>query len=114
MAYRQGIPFLSIEDCSDGDGASYPTLHILLALSFVTLARHLGRHGTHVLTVRFPARSRTGEPVIDETKVQGAYEIKLNWDPKTPGSLEDAVRKLGLDLVFARRPIEFLVMSRTN
>ena len=76
MAYRQGIPFLSIEDCSDGDGASYPTLHILLALSFVTLARHLGRHGTHVLTVRFPLEAELGN--LSSTKPKSKARTKSN------------------------------------
>ena len=52
------------------------------------------------------------KPVIDETGIRGTYDIKLTWDPNTPGALEEAIRKLGLKLEPARRPIEFLTVTK--
>ena len=52
-----------------------------------------------------------GRPVLDETGLEGRYEIELTWDPQRPESLPAAVRdQLGLELAPARREIEVLVV----
>jgi uncharacterized protein (TIGR03435 family) len=48
------------------------------------------------------------KPVVNETGLGGRYDITLNYE--NPDSLLDAVRKLGLAIEPARRPIEFLVV----
>lgn len=47
-------------------------------------------------------------PVVVEAEgLDGEYQIELEWDPQTEGSLNDAVReKLGLELSSGRRPVE--------
>lgn len=50
-------------------------------------------------------------PVVDETELTGNYDVMLTWDPEKPESLFEALRKLGLELREARRPIELLVVE---
>lgn len=49
-------------------------------------------------------------PVIDETGLNGAYDIRLPFDERAPETLVTAVEGLGLSLTTARRPIGFLVV----
>lgn len=49
------------------------------------------------------------KPVLNETGLGGRYDITLRYE--SPDSLLDAVRKLGLAIEPARRPIEFLVVT---
>jgi uncharacterized protein (TIGR03435 family) len=53
-----------------------------------------------------------GKPVIDETGLNEAYEIRLKYEDGVAGSLEAEVAKLGLKLVPARRPIEYLIVTK--
>ena len=51
-----------------------------------------------------------GRVVIDETRLEGLYNLALYWDPKNPDSVKDAmVQQLGLELVPEKRPIEALI-----
>lgn len=81
----------------------------------------IGGMGTGSLRVTGPmmalASSIEGvlrKPVFDETGLAGMYEFKLAWQPGVPASLEEAVVKLGLKLEPARRPIEFLVVTKAQ
>jgi len=51
-------------------------------------------------------------PVIDETGLKDAFEIRLSYQEGVAGSLEEAVAKLGLKLVPARRAIEYLIVTK--
>jgi uncharacterized protein (TIGR03435 family) len=53
-----------------------------------------------------------GKPVIDETGIMDSFDIKLTYQDGVNGSLEEAVRGLGLKLEPARRPVEFLTVSK--
>jgi uncharacterized protein (TIGR03435 family) len=53
--------------------------------------------------------SAVNKPVVDETGVAARYNIELTYD--SPGGLPEAIRKLGLRMEPARRPIEFLVVT---
>jgi uncharacterized protein (TIGR03435 family) len=49
------------------------------------------------------------KPVLNETGLGARYDITLTYE--NPDSLLDAIRKLGLAIEPARRPIEFLVVT---
>lgn len=55
-----------------------------------------------------------GQPVIDETRIDGTYDIKLTYEDGSTDSAIQAVEKLGLKLTKARRPIEFLVVKKAQ
>jgi uncharacterized protein (TIGR03435 family) len=51
-----------------------------------------------------------GQIVLDETHLEGLYDISLYWDTKDPKSIKEAVStQLGLELREEKRPIEVLV-----
>ncbi len=50
--------------------------------------------------------------VINETGIQGKYDFDFKIDAKDPKSVFDAVRKYGLAIDEATRPMEFLVVSK--
>jgi len=53
-----------------------------------------------------------GKPVFDETALKGRFDYELRWDVANPQSFLAAVREqLGLELVEARRPLEYLVVD---
>ena len=55
-----------------------------------------------------------GRPVVDETNLDGGFDIELTWEYKDPESLPAAVRdQLGLDFQLARREIKMFVV-RSN
>lgn len=52
-------------------------------------------------------------PVFDETRLDGRYDITLQWDAGQPDGLPAAVREqLGLELTTVERPVEILVVER--
>jgi len=53
-----------------------------------------------------------GKPVLDETGLKEAFEIRLTYQDGVAGSLEAEVAKLGLKLAPARRPIEYLIVTK--
>jgi uncharacterized protein (TIGR03435 family) len=55
------------------------------------------------------AESVLQKPVLNETGIGARYDITLTYE--NPDRLLDAVRKLGLAIEPARRPIEFLVVT---
>ncbi|HWC96328.1 MAG TPA: TIGR03435 family protein [Candidatus Sulfopaludibacter sp.] len=55
-----------------------------------------------------------GKPVVDETGIEGVFNIKVTYRDGVPGSLEEAVRALGLKIEPARRLVEFLAVSKSQ
>ena len=53
-------------------------------------------------------------PVVDETGISGEYGLKLAYDANAPGALIDALKRAGLNVNRARRPIEFLVVTKAQ
>jgi len=59
-------------------------------------------------------------PVVDETGLDGAYNIDLRWKVKTdPSANRKAVKQalieqLGLELVPAHKPVEMLIVEKVN
>jgi len=52
--------------------------------------------------------------VLDETHLEGLYDISLYWDAKDPKSVREAVStQLGLELREEKRPIEVMVYETT-
>gem|GEM_PF-362455 len=57
----------------------------------------------------------TGTPVLDETGVEGRYDIHMEFEPEKKGSFREALRKIGLSLEKVEREIEMLVIfKKTN
>jgi uncharacterized protein (TIGR03435 family) len=51
-------------------------------------------------------------PVFNETKLDGVFDIKLNYEFNNIGSIQQAVRQqLGLDLVDDKRSVELLIID---
>lgn len=55
-----------------------------------------------------------GKPVVDETAIGGRYDLSLTYDSHAQQGLLEAVRKIGLGVEPARRPIEFLVVTKAQ
>ena len=52
------------------------------------------------------------QPVLDETGIDGLFDVSLYWDAKNPETVKDALHdQLGLELRPERRSIEVLVVS---
>ncbi|HKQ48457.1 MAG TPA: TIGR03435 family protein [Phycisphaerae bacterium] len=59
--------------------------------------------------------SQIKKPVIDETGLEGRYDIRLEGKLNEPDSLIRAIREsLGLELRPAKRPVEFLVIENDS
>ncbi len=55
-----------------------------------------------------------GEPVVNETALEGIYDWDIQFDEHDPQTIIKAVRQqLGLELVKAKRPVEFLVVEES-
>ncbi|MGO9095806.1 MAG: TIGR03435 family protein [Bryobacteraceae bacterium] len=58
--------------------------------------------------------SVAGRPVLDETGITGKYDFTLTYDTHDPQGAVAALRKLGFKVEPARRPIEFLVVTKAE
>ncbi len=52
-----------------------------------------------------------GQPVLDETNVPGYFRIELDWKPGDVASLASALRRHGIELRTARRPVGHVVVE---
>jgi len=55
-----------------------------------------------------------GRPVLDESKLNDRYDLKVDYDGDAKYGVLDALRKIGLNVDPARRPIEFLVVTKAQ
>ncbi|MBZ5619853.1 MAG: TIGR03435 family protein [Acidobacteriia bacterium] len=81
-------------------------------------ASHWGKFGditavsVPVLALASVAERALGKPVFDETALQGRFDYELKWDVANPQAFLEAIREqLGLNLVEARRPLDYLVVD---
>jgi uncharacterized protein (TIGR03435 family) len=58
--------------------------------------------------------SVAGRPVLDETGITGKFDFSLTYDVHDPQGAVAALRKLGFKVEPARRPIEFLVVTKAD
>ncbi len=58
--------------------------------------------------------SAAGRPVLDETGIAGKFDFSLTYDAHDPEGAVAALRKLGFKVESARRPIEFLVVTKAE
>jgi uncharacterized protein (TIGR03435 family) len=58
--------------------------------------------------------SAARKPVLDETGVTGKYDFQLTYDKADPQGPVEAMRKLGFKVEPARRPVEFLVVTKAE
>jgi uncharacterized protein (TIGR03435 family) len=55
-----------------------------------------------------------GTAIVNETRLQGNFDIDLKWD-STPDGLKRVLRdELGLELTPGRETVPFLVVDKTN
>ncbi len=54
----------------------------------------------------------TRTPVLDETGVEGRFDIHMEFEPEKKGSFREALRKIGLSLEKVEREIEILVIYK--
>lgn len=57
-------------------------------------------------------QSALGVPVLDETHLEGRYDVELKFDQKDPQSLKVALKQLGLELVPGRRIVSVVVIEK--
>ena len=58
-------------------------------------------------------RSIAGQPVVDETGLTDRYDLVLEWDTTSePLALVQAFADIGLEMVFERRDVSFLVLRK--
>ena len=56
-------------------------------------------------------RSVAGQPVVDETSMSDRYDLVLEWDTSSePYALVQAFEDIGLEMVFEKREVPFLVV----
>ena len=60
-----------------------------------------------------------GQPVVDETGLEGVYEVVLSWpeerDPDVTENMRRALEPEGLELeARSRVPVEYLVIDRAS
>lgn len=68
---------------------------------------------TSIGTFRVSLENTLGRIVLDETRLEGLYDLALYWDPKRPDSVIAEIRdQLGLELRPAKRPIEVLTFEK--
>jgi len=58
--------------------------------------------------------SVAGRPVLDDTGIAGRFDFSLTYDALDPNGAIAALRKLGFKVEPARRPIEFLVVTKAE
>lgn len=65
-----------------------------------------------VASLAASAENALQQPVFDETHLQGRFDFELKWTRGDADSFVQAVRdQLGLDLVRAQRPLEYLIVD---
>jgi uncharacterized protein (TIGR03435 family) len=67
-----------------------------------------------LIGITAPLERALGAPVLDETKIEGMFDINVKYTPGSRNAAIEAVEKLGLKLTKARRPMEFLVVKRSQ
>lgn len=55
----------------------------------------------------------TGTPVIDETGIEGRYDIQMEWQPEKRDDWKEVFRKAGLQVIKEEREIDVLVVYRS-
>jgi uncharacterized protein (TIGR03435 family) len=58
--------------------------------------------------------SQLNIPVVEETKLPGLYDTELDWYNEDPTRIFGELKKIGLELVDATRPIDVLVIYDKN
>ncbi len=56
-------------------------------------------------------QSRLNLPVLDETGMEGVYNLEIPWFNENPGQIHEELKKLGLELLDANRNIDILVIG---
>lgn len=78
---------------------------------FATAPGSIHGHALDMATFANALEAVVAEPVIDETGLEGRFDIALDWDPASSGGLERALAAFGLELAPAQRRIELLVVT---
>jgi uncharacterized protein (TIGR03435 family) len=67
-----------------------------------------------LIGITSPLERALGIPVLDETKIEGIFDINIKYERGSKDDAIKAVEKLGLKLTKARRPIEYLVVKKSQ
>jgi uncharacterized protein (TIGR03435 family) len=77
--------------------------------------------GTRLTAIRQPIRklieyvgNGSKSPVIDETGLRGEYDFSMEWVLGDKSSFNEALHRLGFELVSERRTVEVLVIKRAS
>ncbi|MEZ4772012.1 MAG: redoxin domain-containing protein [Bacteroidia bacterium] len=51
------------------------------------------------------------KPVVDETNLQGLYDLEIPWYNENPGQIHEELKKFGMEMIDADRKIQVLVIK---
>lgn len=72
--------------------------------------RGLSMKNAEIKTIAEFLESELNVAVIDETKLNGLYDLELNWYNENPNQIYDELKKIGLEIVSGTRDIDVLVI----
>ena len=55
--------------------------------------------------------SKMNKPVVNETNLDGLYDIETPWYNESPGKIHEELKKIGLEMIDAEREIKVLVIK---
>lgn len=55
--------------------------------------------------------SKMNKPVVNETNLDGLYDIETPWYNESPGKIHEELKKIGLEMIDAEREINVLVIK---
>ena len=73
--------------------------------------RGLSMKGSRIETLTNFLESRINLPVINDTKLEGLFDLELPWYNENPEQIHEELKKIGLEIIDSERKIEVLVIK---